>query len=123
MKALKKLVLASVTLAISAALSPCVHSQTGTPQLPSDITEFLSRRASCSEWSKRVMDPEQMAQLEAIYSSLRAQACFDVLNDEHALRQKYAGNPEILASLGAGNYTKVITRLPARIAVPPASDR
>jgi hypothetical protein len=121
MTALKSIMLAGVVLAISINLSP--RAQAGSAELPSDVSEFVIRRGSCSEWSKRAIALEQMAQLEAIYSNLRAQKCFDILNDERALRQKYAGNPEILASLGAGNYTKVITRLPFRIAVPPASDR
>jgi hypothetical protein len=123
MTALKSILLAGVVLAISINLPPRARAQVGAAELPSDVSELVIRKASCSEWSKKAIAPEQMAQLEAIYSNLRAQKCFDVLNDERALRQKYAGNPEILASFGAGNYTKVITRLPVRNALPPASDR
>jgi hypothetical protein len=120
---LKYLMVAGVTVGISTGLLPCARAQIGPAELPPDITQFVNRRASCSEWSKKAIDPEQTAQIEAIYSNLQSLNCFDVGDDERALRQKYAGNPEVLASLGAGTYTKFVTRLPVRIAVPPALDR
>jgi hypothetical protein len=123
MTALKSIMLAGVTLAISAGLAPCAHAQTGSAELPPDVTEFVNRRASCAEWSKKAIEPEWAAQIEVIYSNLQSLKCFDVMDYERALRQKYAGNPEILASLGAGVITKFVTRLPVRIAVPPALDR
>jgi hypothetical protein len=121
--ALKSIMLAGVTLAISAGLAPCAQAQTGSAELPPDVTGFVSRRASCSEWSEKAIDPEWTARIEAIYCNLQALKCFDIMDDERALRQKYAGNPEILSSLGAGVFTKFVTRLPVRIAVPPALDR
>jgi hypothetical protein len=123
MTAFKSLMLAGVALAISAGVDPRADAQTGSAELPPDVTAFVSRRASCSEWSKKAIDPEWNARIDAIYSYLESLKCFDVMNDERALRQKYASNPQILASLGAGKITKFVTRLPARIAVPPALDR
>ena len=131
MTTLKNLTLAGAALAILAGSSLRASAQTGVAEFPTDVTEFLSRRASCNEWSrkatdewsKEAIDRDRAAEIEAIYSNLRSLKCFDVIGDERALRQKYADNPEILASLGSGNYTKIIIRLPVRIAVPPASDR
>jgi len=123
MTALKSLMLAASALVISAGVAPRADAQTGSAELPSDVTAFVSRRASCSEWSKKAIDPEWNARIDAIYSNLESLKCFDVMNDERALRQKYASNPQILASLGVGKITKFVTRLPARIAVPPALDR
>jgi len=45
------------------------------------------------------------------------------VDDERTLRQKYAGRPEILASLGAGTWTKVVKRLPYKLVVPPDFDQ
>jgi hypothetical protein len=125
MTALKSLILAGVTLAISAGVAALADEQTGSAELPPDVTAFVSRSTSCSEWSKKAIDPaEWTAQIEAIYSNLQSLKCFDIMDDARALRQKYAGNPEILASLGADHtFTRFVTRLPARIAVPPALDR
>ena len=128
---LEDFMLAGPALAISMGLSPCAHAQVGLAALPADITEFISRRTDCSEWSKKAIDEwskkaidrEGAAEIEAIDGNLRSLKCFDIIDSERALRQKYAGNPEILTSLGAGNYTKFVTRLPLRIAVPPVSDR
>ena len=123
MTAFKSLMLAASALVISAGVAPRADAQTGSAELPSDVTAFVSRRASCSEWSKKAIDPGWTAKIEAIYTNLQSLKCFDIMNDERALRQKYAGNPEIRASLGAGVITKFVTRLPVRIAVPPALDR
>jgi hypothetical protein len=123
MTALKSLLRVGVTLAILAGFTPRADAQTGSPDLPSDVTAFIERRAGCSDWSKKAIDPEWMAQIEAIYSNLQSLKCFDIMHDELALRQKYTRNAEILASLGAGVGTKFVTRLPGRIAVPPALDR
>jgi hypothetical protein len=123
MTTLKKLILISVALTISAGPLLCARAQTGAVGLPPDIAEFLSRRASCSEWSKRAMDPEQTVHIEAIYSNLQSLKCFDIFENERALREKHAKNPEVLRSLGTDKYTKFVTRLPARIAAPPAPER
>jgi hypothetical protein len=124
MTAFKSLIIAGVTLAISAGVAPRADAQTGSTELPPDVTAFVSRSGSCSEWSKKVIDPEWTARIDTIYSNLQSLKCFDTMDDARALRQKYAGNPEILASLGAGHtFTRVIKRLPVRIAVPPDLDR
>lgn len=123
MTALKRLMLVGVALAISAGAGSLACAQTGSADLPPDVTGFISRRASCSEWSKKAIDPQWYAQIDAIYSSLQSLKCFEIIDEERVLRRKYASNPEILASLGSGKYTKFVTRLPARIAVPPALDR
>jgi hypothetical protein len=126
---LKRIVLGSAALAILAGPLPCAHAQVASAERPPDITEFVNRRASCSDWSQKAIDifsansPERATEIEAIYDSLRSLKCFDIVDNERALRQKYAGNPAVLAALGPGNYTKVITRLPVRVAVPAASDR
>jgi hypothetical protein len=88
------------------------------------VTAFVSRRDDCSEWSKKAIDPKWNARIDVIYSNPQSLKCFGVLDDERTLRQKYASNPEIRASLGTGKaVTKFVTRLPGRIATPPASDR
>jgi hypothetical protein len=120
MTALKGLMLAGATLAISAGVAPRADAQTGSAELPPDVTEFVSRRASCSEWSKKAIDPEWNARIDAIYSNLQSLRCFDIMDDERALRQKYASSPEIMASLGTGEVvTKFVTRLPTQTAPPP----
>jgi hypothetical protein len=124
MTTLKSIMLAGITLAILDGLPPCAQAEPGPAKLPADVTEFVSRRASCSEWSTKAIDPEQISQIEAIYNKLQSLKCFDILNDERSLRQKYASNSEILTSLGTGTSTKFVTRLPVRIAAPPpALDR
>ena len=121
MTTLKIIMLAGITLA---GLAPCAQAQPAPATPPLDVTEFVSRRASCSEWSQKAIDPEQTAQIDAIYNKLQSLKCFDIVDDERSLRQKYASNSEILTSLGTGFSTKFVTRLPVRIAAPPpALDR
>ena|ERR1700722_1547747 len=125
----KRIVLCCLALAILAGLFSRAHAQVTSAERPPDITEFVSRRASCADWSQKAIDiwsandPGRAAELEATYRNLRSRKCFDIIDNERVLRQKYAGSPEILVSLGSGNYSKIVTRLPSRIAVPPASDR
>jgi hypothetical protein len=123
MTALKRLLLGGAALAMCSGVTPRADAQTGSAELPPDIATFVSRRASCSQWSKKAIDPERRAQIEAIYSNLHSMKCFGLIDEDRALRLKYASNPEILALLGEGKFTKFVTRLSPRIAVPPASDR
>ena len=120
MTALKSLILAGVTLAISAGVAALADEQTDSAELPPDVTAFVSRSTSCSEWSKKVIDSEWTAQIDAVYGNLQSLKCFDIMDDARALQQKYGGNPEIMASLGAGHtFTRFVTRLSPRIGVPP----
>jgi hypothetical protein len=112
----KTLMLAAVALATSVVL-PRAHAQ-GSPELPPDVAGLIGRRAGCNEWSQKAFDPEWKSQIEGIMKVMQSLKCDDVADDERALRQKYAGNPKILASLRA-TWVKVVKRLPVRIAVPP----
>jgi hypothetical protein len=124
MTTLKNIVFAGIILAILDGLPPCAQAEPGSAATPPDVTEFVSRRASCSEWSKKAIDPDRTVQIEEIYRNLQFLKCFDIMDDERSLRQKYAGNSEILVSLGTGVFTKFVTRVPVRTATPPpASDR
>jgi hypothetical protein len=123
MAALKNLMLAALTLAISAGISARADAQAVSVRLPLDVTAFVSRRDACSEWSKKAIDSGWNARIEAVYSNLQSLNCFEIMHDERGLRQKYADNAEIMAFLGTGDVTKFVTRLPGRNAVPPASDR
>jgi hypothetical protein len=101
---------------------PCADAQTGSADLPPDVTGFISRRVGCAEWSHKAIDPEHKAQMDDVRSIMVSLKCDDVADDERALRQKYASNPAILASLDAV-WVKVVKRLPVQIAIPPALDR
>jgi hypothetical protein len=114
--------LASAALMISAGLTPHAHAQTGPADLPSDVMGLISRRVGCLEWSRKVSDPDRKTRLGDITSILRQLKCDEVANDEKALRQQYAGNPDILRALDA-NWVKVVKRLPVRIAAPPDPSR
>ena len=94
----------------------------GPDDLSPDVREFIGRRSSCLEWSKKASDPERKTQLDDIMSLMRTLKCDEVANDEKALRQQYAGNPDILRALDA-TWVKVVKRLPVRIAVPPDPNR
>jgi hypothetical protein len=87
-----------------------------------DVREFIGRRSSCLEWSKKASDPEHKTQLDDIMSLMRTLKCDEVANDEKALRQQYAGNRDILRALDA-TWVKVVKRLPVRIPVPPDPSR
>ncbi len=114
--------LASAALVIAAALTPCAHAQMGPPELPPDVRELVSRRAGCLEWSKKASEPERKAQLGDIESILRSLKCDEAALDEKALREKYAGSPDILRALDA-TWVKIVKRLPVRIPVPPDTNR
>jgi len=116
---LKRLMLAAAALAISACVSSVAKAQPGSGDLPPDVTEFINRRASCSEWSQEAIDAGWNAKAGDIWANLQSLKCFDVAENHNALRQKYAGHTEILASLGSAAWVKVVKRLPVRIAVPP----
>jgi hypothetical protein len=119
-----RLMLAGAALAILAGLFSGVDAQQkGPADPPPDITGFIARRGSCSEWAQKAFDAEWTAGMDGIWSNLQSLKCFDIVDDERALRQKYASNPDIQASLGAGTWVKVVKRLPVRIAVPPDLNR
>ena len=56
MAVLKRLMQAGVALAISVGSSFCVYAQRAAAELPRDVTEFVNRRASCTEWSKKAIE-------------------------------------------------------------------
>lgn len=120
MTAFKELIFAGITLATLASATRSTDAKADPAGLPADVAAFVSRSVACSDLSKKAMDPEWITQLDAIYRNIQLLKCFYILDDNRALREKYAGSPEILASLSSGNYSKFITRLPVR---PPASDR
>jgi hypothetical protein len=119
MIALKNVIyLAGVSLAVLARQIPVAHAQTHPADLPSDVTELVGRRSSCLELYKKAFDPEHQTRPQEMMASMRSLRCDEIENDEKALRQKYAGNPEIIEALKA-TWVKVIQRLPVRGAVPP----
>jgi hypothetical protein len=119
MISLNTLKIASVSLFLSAGVTSCAHAQAGFANLPPELMQFIGRRASCLDWSRKASDPA--ARIDDIKSIMLSLKCGDVADDEHVLRQIYAGNPNVLAALDA-TWTKVVQRLSPRIAVP-ASDR
>jgi len=117
---LNSIMLASVSLLVSAGVTFGADTQAGFAELPPELMQFIGHRASCLEWSRKASDPA--AQIDDIKSIMVSLKCSDVADDERALRQKYAGDPNVLAALDA-TWTKVVQRLSPRIVVPPASDR
>jgi len=108
-------------LAVAIAVGACTGigaQQQGPANLPADVTGFIIHRTACSE---RVAQMD--AATEGVRETLQSMNCFDIVDDERTLRQKYAGHPEILASLGAGTWTKVVKRLPYKLVVPPDFDQ
>ncbi|SRR6266404_414974 len=105
-----------------AGFSPSAYAQTKPDSLPSDVTEFVGRRAACVEWSQKAFDPELATQLDNIMTIMRSLKCEAIANDESLLRQRYAGEPAILAALKP-TWVKVVKRLPVQIPVPSNSDR
>src|SRR3954449_8498070 len=58
-----------------AGFAPCVYAQGKPENLPSDVTEFVSRRAACVEWSQKAFDPELATQLDNIMNIMRSLKC------------------------------------------------
>jgi hypothetical protein len=98
---LSKFLLASVTAITLAWLAPNAPAHAGPANLPADVEEFLIRRASCQEWSKKATDADQT---EKIPRSLR---CGAVEHDEQGLRQIYIDSSDVLAALNA-TWVKVV---------------
>jgi hypothetical protein len=121
MMAFKSFLFFASTLVISDGLAPCAHAQAGQANLPAAVTAFIGRRVACGVWSKKATDAKDTAQLENAVSVMRSLRCSDIANDERALRESYAGNPDILSALDA-TWVKVVKRLPVRIAVPSELD-
>jgi hypothetical protein len=107
--------LAGVTLAILAGRAPYAQAQAGLANLPPDVMRFVGWRGSCLEWSKKATDHEKAAQIDSAVGVIRLLKCSDIVNDERALRERYASNPGVLAALDA-SWVKVVKRLPVRIA-------
>jgi hypothetical protein len=103
-----------------AGFAPCAYAQS--KDLPSDVTEFVGRRAACVEWSQKAFDPEFAKQLDNIMTIMRSLKCEAITNDESLLRQRYAGEPVILAALKA-TWVKFVKRLPVQAPPPANSDR
>ena len=67
----KRIVLCCLALAMLAGLFSRAHAQVTSAERPPDITEFVSRRASCADWSQKAIDiwsandPGRAAELEA----------------------------------------------------------
>jgi hypothetical protein len=76
---------------------------------------LISRRSACLEWSQKASDPERKKQLNDIAGILRTLKCGEVADEERALREKYAGNPDTIKALDA-TWVKVVKRLPVQIA-------
>jgi hypothetical protein len=114
MNGFKVFVLLGATLAASTGPAPCAHAQERSVDLPTDVIEFLTRRATCLEWSLKTTNYELTAQAKDFLRSLK---CGDIAADERAVRERYAGNPDVLATLDA-TWVKVVKRLPVRTPVP-----
>jgi hypothetical protein len=103
------------TVVISDGFLPYAQAQTRHANLPADVTAFIGRRGGCWACSKKATDAKDTAQLDGAVSVMRSLRCSDIANDERALRESYAGNPDILSALDA-TWVKVVKRLPVRIA-------
>jgi hypothetical protein len=114
--------LAGVLLVSSTRLVSVVSAQDVPADIPADVMEFVVRRSSCLEWSRKQSDPERKAQLSDAASVLRSLKCDEVGNDESLLRQKYAVDPDALKALDS-TWTKIVKRLPVRTPVSPDTNR
>jgi len=121
MTALKILSLVGVTVA-SVATAQCGEAQQSLADLPPDVAAFVARRAACSEWSRKVFEPDRVPDLDNITSMMRSLKCYDLANDERSLRERYSGDPATAAAL-KGHWTRVVKRLPIRIPVPSDLDQ
>jgi hypothetical protein len=122
MTALQTFVFLTV-VAFAFAIGPtCRAAQAGASELPPDMLAFVDRRARCHEWSVKAMEPEHAAESE---SAWRARKCAELAQDERALREKYAGDPGVLAAFDA-TWRIIVRRVPVQIAPesePSGSDR
>ncbi len=97
-------------------------AESGAPMLPPDMLAFVDHRSRCHEWSVKAMEPEHMAESE---SAWRSGKCAELAQDERALREKYAGDPRVLAAFDA-TWRVIVRRVPVQIAPesePSGSDR
>jgi hypothetical protein len=100
--------LSCIAVAVTVWLAPCGPATADGSSLPSDVIEFVGRRASCIEWSQKATDPKQEAQVDKIMGWLK---CADIKGEEQALRTSYADNPSVIAALNA-TWTKIVKRIP-----------
>jgi len=121
MTALKILSLVGVTLA-SVAAAQCGKAQQSSADLPPDVAAFVARRAACSEWSRKLFEPDGLPDLNNITSMMRSLRCYDIADDQRSLQERYSGDPATLAAL-KGHWTRVVKRLPVRIPVPSDLDQ
>lgn len=77
--------------------------------LPQDVTDLISRRASCNDYIVRgQLDPAFASGIAPVLITLR---CSDVVADENALRDRYGRDPHIIAALDH-KWVKVVRRVP-----------
>jgi hypothetical protein len=110
---------AGVTIAASAR---GIRAEENSKTFPSDVIEFVGRRAACMAWSQKAVDPALAAQAKSIMDVMQSLKCGEVANDEPALRQRYASDPVSLAALKA-TWVRVVTRLPVQIPAPSDLDQ
>jgi hypothetical protein len=80
--------------------------------LPSDVMSLIGRRAGCEDMVKRGIESA---------SGSEALQCNVVAQDELSLREKYAGDPEVLRALD-GTWVKVVRRV-GTATLPPDAER
>jgi hypothetical protein len=96
-------------LVVASVMPAFSQMQPKTGGLPADVTELISRRASCDEYVlKGRFDPNLAAEFEPLLVTLR---CNDVPKEEGILRDRYRSVPQIIAALDA-KWVKVIQRVP-----------
>jgi len=113
-------------LAVVASAFPIASAgraaESGAPMPPPDMLAFVDRRARCHEWSVKAIEPEHATASE---SAWRSGKCAELAPDERALREKYAGDPGVLAAFDA-TWRIIVRRVPVQIAPesePSGSDR
>ena len=68
------------------------------PLVPADVTEFITRFGYCLLWTRDVPG-FRAAQKEGFTETQR---CGEIAQDERAIKDKYASNPEVLKILSGG---------------------
>jgi hypothetical protein len=97
------------TLVVASVMPAFSQMQPKTGGLPPDVTELISRRASCDEYIlKGRLDPNLAAEFAPLLITLR---CNDVPKEEGVLRDRYRSTPHVIAALNA-EWVKVIRRVP-----------
>ena len=77
--------------------------------LPSDVADFLIRRAACLDWiSKLQAEHGAVGDYEESLSALR---CGAISSQQQTLRERYALQPDVVAALDQV-WIKVVRRVP-----------